>query len=171
MKRLYPLVAVILGGCCVAAFAADAPRPNIVLFLADDLGWADVPWHGSSYKLPHLDRLAAEGVRLESHYVHPMCSPTRAALMTGRYASRFGVTAAQNHRALPFDTVTLASASSGRLPDGDHRQMASRLCARMGTAAIRLRPRLRFAGRRLRTRTITATRPANSPARGIATAC
>jgi arylsulfatase A-like enzyme len=110
MKSLYPLVAVILGGCCVAALAAESPRPNIVLFLADDLGWADVPWHGSSYKLPHLERLAAQGVRLESHYVHPMCSPTRAALMTGRYASRFGVTAAQNHRALPFDTVTLASA-------------------------------------------------------------
>ena len=110
MKSRYLLVAVILGGCCVAAFAAESPRPNIVLFLADDLGWADVPWHGSSCKLPHLDRLAAQGVRLESHYVHPMCSPTRAALMTGRYASRFGVTAAQNHRALPFDTVTLASA-------------------------------------------------------------
>ncbi len=110
MKSLYLLVAVILGGCCMAASAADAPRPNIVIFLADDLGWADVPWHGSDYKLPHLDRLAAQGVRLESHYVHPMCSPTRAALMTGRYASRFGVTAAQNNRALPFDTVTLARA-------------------------------------------------------------
>ena len=61
MKSLYPLVAVILGGCCVAAFAAESPRPNIVLFLADDLGWADVPWHGSSYKLLHLDRLAAQG--------------------------------------------------------------------------------------------------------------
>ena len=71
MKSLYPLLAVILGGCCLAAFAAESPRPNIVLFLADDLGWADVPWHGSSYKLPHLDRLAAQGVRLESHYVHP----------------------------------------------------------------------------------------------------
>lgn len=91
--------------------AADAaPKPNVVLFLADDLGWADVPWHGSSYRLPHLAQLAQEGVRLESHYVHPMCSPTRAALMSGRYASRFGVTAAQNPRALPFGTVTLASA-------------------------------------------------------------
>lgn len=91
--------------------AADAAtKPNFVLFLADDLGWADVPWHGSSYRLPHLAQLAQEGVRLESHYVHPMCSPTRAALMTGRYASRFGVTAAQNPRALPFGTVTLASA-------------------------------------------------------------
>jgi arylsulfatase A-like enzyme len=102
-------VSALLAALCGQAFAA-AERPNIVLFVADDLGWADVPWHGSTDKLPHLERLAAEGVRLEAHYVHPMCSPTRAALMTGRYASRFGVTAAQNNRALPFDTVTLAAA-------------------------------------------------------------
>lgn len=92
------------------AASASFDRPNMVLFLADDLGWADVPWHGSSYKLPHLERLANEGLRLESHYVHPMCSPTRAALLTGRYASRFGVTGAQNPRALPWETATLASA-------------------------------------------------------------
>lgn len=102
---------VLLGVLCGQVLAAaDAPRPNIVLFMADDLGWADVPWHGSTDRLPHLERLAAEGLRLEAHYVHPMCSPTRAALMTGRYASRFGVTAAQNNRALPFGTVTLAAA-------------------------------------------------------------
>ncbi len=110
MKCFRLIVVAVLCACCTATFAADSLRPNIVIFLADDLGWADVPWHGSTYKLPHLSRLATESVRLESHYVHPMCSPTRAALMTGRYASRFGVTAAQNARALPFDTVTLATA-------------------------------------------------------------
>jgi arylsulfatase A-like enzyme len=89
--------------------AAAAP-PNVVLFLADDLGWADVPWHGSPYKMPHVSALADQSLLLESHYVHPMCSPTRAAFMTGRYASRFGVTAAQNQRALPWNTATLASA-------------------------------------------------------------
>jgi arylsulfatase A-like enzyme len=95
----------------ISCLAADAPvRTNIVLFLADDLGWADVPWHGSQYKMPHLAALAQESVKLESHYVHPMCSPTRAAFMTGRFASRFGVTAAQNPRALRWNTVTLASA-------------------------------------------------------------
>lgn len=94
----------------VAVALPAAPPPNLVLFLADDLGWADVPWHGSPYKLPHLDRLAREGARLEAHYVHPMCSPTRAALLSGRYASRFGVTAAQNQRAYPWSTVSLASA-------------------------------------------------------------
>lgn len=96
---------------CPAAEALNpAIQPNIVLIVADDLGWADVPWHGSRARMPHLEKLAAQGVRLEAHYVHPMCSPTRAALLSGRYASRFGVTAAQNPRAFPWDTVTLASA-------------------------------------------------------------
>jgi arylsulfatase A-like enzyme len=99
----------LASSAALAAETATRP-PNIVLFLADDLGWADVPWHGSAYKMPNLASLAEQSVRLESHYVHPMCSPTRAAFMTGRYASRFGVTAAQNPRALPWNTVTLASA-------------------------------------------------------------
>jgi len=92
------------------AGAEPSARPNIVIFLADDLGWRDVPWHGCEYAMPHLDALAKESVRLEAHYVHPMCSPTRAALLSGRYASRFGCTGAQNERVFPFDTVTLASA-------------------------------------------------------------
>lgn len=94
----------------VVAGLSAGPPPNTVLFVADDLGWADVPWHGSLYQLPNLDALARDGVKLEAHYVHPMCSPTRAALLTGRYASRFGVTTAQNQRALPWNTVTLARA-------------------------------------------------------------
>ncbi len=104
------LLSAILLLTSLAAETLAAPPPNIVLFLADDLGWADVPWHGSPAKMPHLDQLARTGVRLEAHYVHPMCSPTRAALLSGRYASRFGVTAAQNQRAYPWDTVTLAGA-------------------------------------------------------------
>jgi arylsulfatase A-like enzyme len=93
-----------------AELAPPAAQPNILIFLADDLGWRDVPWHGSEYAMPHLDALAKESVKLEAHYVHPMCSPTRAALLSGRYASRFGCTGAQNERVFPFDTVTLASA-------------------------------------------------------------
>src|SRR5262245_32768126 len=108
MKPIFPCLVIL---CVIgSATAADSSRPNIVLFLADDLGWADVPWHGSEYKMPNLSRLAGQSVRLESHYVHQMCSPTRAAFMTGRYASRFGVTGAQNPRCLPWNTVTLAAA-------------------------------------------------------------
>lgn len=90
--------------------AENPCRPNVVLILADDMGWRDVPWHGSDYSLPNLDALSKQSVRLESHYVHPMCSPTRAALLSGRYASRFGCVGAQNERVFPFDTVTLAAA-------------------------------------------------------------
>ena len=110
MMVLGLLTFISLAAVTSANAAEKVPRPNIVLFMADDLGWADVPWHGSNYNLPNLEQLAANSGKLEAHYVHPMCSATRAALVTGRYASRFGVTGAQNQRALPWDTVTLASA-------------------------------------------------------------
>lgn len=89
---------------------AAAPRPNLVFIIADDLGWADVAFHGGSAPTPHLDRLAREGVELTRHYVAPVCSPTRSSLLTGRFWSRFGVTSPQNERALPPDTVTLPRA-------------------------------------------------------------
>ncbi len=74
----------------VAAAAADRP-PNIVVIIADDLGWKDVGYHGSEIRTPHIDKLATAGVRLERHYVYPTCSPTRAGLLTGRNPSRFGI--------------------------------------------------------------------------------
>src|SRR4051794_11225624 len=73
--------------------AAAAP-PNVVLIVADDLGWADLGCYGSAYhKTPHLDRLAADGMRFTQAYAAaPVCSPTRAALMTGRHPARLGIT-------------------------------------------------------------------------------
>ena len=68
-----------------------AERPNVVILLADDLGWADVGYHGSDIETPNIDALAAGGVRLERLYVAPICTPTRAALMTGRDPMRLGV--------------------------------------------------------------------------------
>jgi arylsulfatase A-like enzyme len=90
--------------------AASVERPNIVFIMADDLGWADVAFNGGNAPTPHLDRLVREGVRMTQHYSAPVCSPTRAALMTGRCWSRFGVTNPVNTRALPWDTVTLPRA-------------------------------------------------------------
>ena len=83
-------------GCLVAAVliplvGAAAERPNVVILLADDLGWADVGYHGSDIETPNIDALAAGGVRLERLYVSPICTPTRAALMTGRDSLRLGV--------------------------------------------------------------------------------
>lgn len=66
-------------------------KPNIVVILADDLGYGDVGYHGSDIQTPNIDKLAKEGIKLESFYVAPMCSPTRAGLLTGRYPVRFGM--------------------------------------------------------------------------------
>jgi len=109
---------VVAAACAVACEApltaqekGELPRkPNIVFIMADDLGWADVAFHDGTAATPNLDRLAREGVELSQHYVAPVCSPTRAGLITGRCWSRFGVTAPTNNRALPWDTVTLPRA-------------------------------------------------------------
>ena len=68
-----------------------ADRPNVVIFLADDLGWADVGFRGGPIDTPSIDRLVREGVELRRFYTTPICSPTRAALMTGRDPMRLGV--------------------------------------------------------------------------------
>ena len=70
---------------------ANAKPPNIVIILADDLGWADVGYRGSDIHTPNIDRLAKEGMRLERFYATPFCSPTRAALMTARDPIKLGV--------------------------------------------------------------------------------
>ncbi len=65
-------------------------QPNIVILLADDLGWADLGFRGSDIKTPNIDRLAAEGTHLERFYVMPICTPTRSALMTARDPMKLG---------------------------------------------------------------------------------
>ena len=93
-----------------AVYAESRKRPNIVFIMADDLGWADVGFHRGNAPTPHLDRLASEAVELTQHHVAPVCSPTRAGLLTGRYWSRFGITTPTNTLALPTDTLTLPRA-------------------------------------------------------------
>lgn len=111
--------------------AAETPRvPNIVLIVADDLGWADLGCYGSGFhQTPHLDKMAAEGVRFTHAYAAcPVCSPTRAALLTGQYPQRFQLTdwlpgradqPAQRLRRpairqeLPLEAVTLAEILKG----------------------------------------------------------
>ena len=66
-------------------------KPNIVILLADDLGWADVGYHGGHIATSGIDSLAREGVRLENFHACPLCSPTRAGLMTGRWPIRYGM--------------------------------------------------------------------------------
>ena len=58
--------------------------PNIIIIMADDMGWNDVGYHDSDIRTPNIDRIAESGVALDRFYVHPTCSPTRAALLTGK---------------------------------------------------------------------------------------
>ncbi len=104
---LAPLVAP-----CAGETSKPASKPNILFIVADDLGWSDVGWHGGFSKTPNLDKLVRGGIELDQHYVQPVCTPTRTALMSGRYPGRFGpqTLAPSNLRAMPLGTVTLASA-------------------------------------------------------------
>jgi arylsulfatase A-like enzyme len=88
-QTLIASLLVTFMGCLVCQ---AAEKPNIVHIVADDLGWKDVGFNGSKdIKTPNLDKLAAEGAKLSQFYVQPMCTPTRAALMTGRYPFRYGL--------------------------------------------------------------------------------
>ncbi|QEL14014.1 sulfatase-like hydrolase/transferase [Limnoglobus roseus] len=86
---------LLLAAVATFAVLADASaKPNVVLILADDLGGADLGCYGSTFhKTPHLDALAKQGVRFTDAYAAcPVCSPTRAALLTGKYPARLGIT-------------------------------------------------------------------------------
>src|SRR5688572_28892959 len=77
----------------VAPLRASSHRPNVVVFLAEDQGYGDFSVIGNrNLHTPHIDRLAAEGALLTHFYVSPVCSPTRAEFLTGRYHLRMGVT-------------------------------------------------------------------------------
>lgn len=96
-KRRVPLVVALgalmltLGPSLWARAETPPRRPNVILIMTDDQGWGDVGFHGNRrLKTPHLDRLAEQSVELTHFYVCPVCSPTRASLMTGRYNYRTG---------------------------------------------------------------------------------
>jgi len=86
---------MLLAGSAAVANAAPHPMPtrtpNIVIIIADDLGWNGVGYHDGFAKTPNIDRISKRGVGLDRFYVSPMCSPTRAGLLTGRYPMRFGM--------------------------------------------------------------------------------
>ena len=83
-------------------FSAAAAKPNVVFILSDDQGYANVGYHNSTVLTPRIDQLARSGVIFESYYVQPVCSPTRSALMAGRYTHRLGTQATVLHVDVPF---------------------------------------------------------------------
>jgi arylsulfatase A len=93
-KRLWCVFELAISAVLVTTVSAQSPRPNVVLIVADDLGAMDLGCYGSKYhRTPALDTLAADGVRFTQAYAAcPVCSPTRAAIMTGKYPARLHLT-------------------------------------------------------------------------------
>jgi arylsulfatase A len=115
--RLTAALGVVLGATVGGQRPAAPGTPNVVIVFADDLGYADIsPFSAAARKArprtPNLDRMAAEGVRLTNFYVaQAVCSASRAALLTGAYSNRVGITGALNHTAahgLNPDELTIA---------------------------------------------------------------
>src|SRR5207237_10546345 len=92
MRRYLPAL-LLVGFAFVSSALAQTAPPNIVVILADDLGYGDVGFNGCpDIPTPNIDALANNGVRCTNGYVtHPFCTPSRAALLTGRYQLRFGL--------------------------------------------------------------------------------
>ena len=104
------LLVCIIGGCTSSNKSEESRMPNIVLIISDDQGWGDLSFHGNeNIRTPNIDSLAMDGASFTNFYVSPVCSPTRAELLTGRYHPRSGVhgTSAGGER-MNLDETTLA---------------------------------------------------------------
>ena len=124
MLRLTVSAAVVLtlffsGQICPALAGPAVSKPNIIIILADDLGWADIGCYGADlHETPNLDRLARQGMRFTDAYAAaPVCSPTRASIMTGKYPARLGMTIWSEASARPPQTKKLIPpVTEGDLP-------------------------------------------------------
>src|SRR4051794_19052602 len=123
MKRFFGILIAVVGFAFDARDVSAAARPNVVVILADDLGYGDLGCYGHpTIRTPNLDRMAAEGMRFTDFYsAGEVCTPSRASLLTGRYAVRSGMAHDQfrvlRNRSmghLPASEVTLAEALKAR---------------------------------------------------------
>ncbi|KAA6438262.1 sulfatase [Dyadobacter flavalbus] len=122
MKRIFTIfntfLLVLTAGIIFAQSGQQKSKPNIVVILADDLGYGDIGAFGATdIRTPNIDNLAAKGLKLTSFYsASPVCSPTRAALITGRYPKRMGIEHVffpESFTGIPSDEVTIAEALKG----------------------------------------------------------
>ncbi|RPI44158.1 MAG: arylsulfatase, partial [Bacteroidetes bacterium] len=113
------IFAVILSSCSTKNHPAlEGSRPNIVFILADDLGWADLPVYGNRFnEAPNLTRMASEGIRFTDAYAAcPVCSPTRASIMSGQYPARVGIIDFITGHWRPYEEVTVPVNRTQYLP-------------------------------------------------------
>jgi arylsulfatase A-like enzyme len=98
IKLAFVFALLFLPSALQAAESVKQTRPNVVLFLVDDMGWMDCGAYGSKYyETPHIDRFAARAMRFSNAYAQPLCSPTRASILTGQYSARHQITAPSGH--------------------------------------------------------------------------
>lgn len=111
MKSIQLILILTLAVWPCTASAAEPPRPNILVFLADDLGYGDLGCYGAKeIRTPHLDRMAAEGLRFSSFYAQAFCGPSRTALLTGCYPLRVAeIGNKKHHMPVPHSRETLLS--------------------------------------------------------------
>ncbi len=116
----YSLAGWAMSGAVAKTKSAVGKKPNIVFILADDLGWAELGCYGNTFnETPNLDRLANQGMRFTDAYAAaPVCSPYRAALMTGQYPARVGITdylrpKDKNHLSTQYVTIAEALKNTG----------------------------------------------------------
>ena len=117
MIKTSVLLALLLASLVPAPLRA-ADRPNVILFLVDDMGWTDCGAYGSRYyETPHMDRFAKTAMRFTSAYSQPLCSPTRASILTGQYSARHRITSATGHQPpQPADHVFLNETAPPNAP-------------------------------------------------------
>ncbi len=111
MTRPFALALLLAAAPVLAGDPAPAEkRPNVLLILTDDQGWGDIHSHGNAkLDTPNLDRLAEQGARFDRFFVSPVCAPTRAAMLTGRYSLRCGVHGVtRGHETMRSEEVTIA---------------------------------------------------------------
>ena len=123
--------------------AGNPARPNLVFILADDLGWKDTSLYGSTfYETPNLERLARRGMMFMNAYAaNPLCSPTRASILTGLYPARIGITAPACH--LPLERLEARVAATAR---PDQKALVVSSATRLSTNYFTLAEALRDAG-------------------------
>jgi arylsulfatase A-like enzyme len=108
MKFIKQILLLLPLALCLSSLSG-ANRPNVIVILTDDQGWGDLSVHGNTnISTPNIDRLASQGMELERFYVCPICSPTRAEFMTGRYNPRTGVkSASRGEERMDLDETTI----------------------------------------------------------------
>ncbi|MCA9249470.1 MAG: sulfatase-like hydrolase/transferase, partial [Planctomycetales bacterium] len=95
MSRVIP-IALLTGLILAASLESAEPKPNIILIMADDMGYSDIGCYGGDIQTPHLDRMAAEGLRFTHFYNNAKCTTTRASLLSGMYPRGNGSSIPQN---------------------------------------------------------------------------